>query len=353
MANPYFTCELEAWRSGTTLYGRMHYYRTGSHFYKDPSFPNPVMDLAGTTVADTVLGDKVREGVYVGDIYGGTYSRTVAGTGSRTVTYTAGSGTRSDFAGEWSETVGGFPGVYTAPNTPTVTAAIKSPTSLEITYGTTSFGTPSTGTVKLYGGTSTSPTTLLETKSTTGNSTFSYTGLTQNTAYYFKAVANNGQLSSNSKEFKITIPVVSTLYGSVNDETKRITKLYGSVAVPILYYRVASIANNPHLSVNIFNSVFSSSFPKLRVKQPTVFNVSGTTTNGSMYLRFSDNSYQTLASWTSFAQYQSACNYWGFGLYQPQNGNVSAVSYIGAIEHVAKRITKLYGSVNGEAKRIF
>ena len=120
MANANFTCVLDAWREGTTLYGRMHYYRSGSYFYKDLTFPNPTMNLGGTTYTDTAFGDRVRSGIYVGDVYTTTFSRTVSGTGTRTVTFTAGSGQRSDFAGTWNVDVGGFPGTYTAPNQPTV-----------------------------------------------------------------------------------------------------------------------------------------------------------------------------------------------------------------------------------------
>lgn len=247
-----------------------------------------------------------------------------------------------------------LPNPYVAPTTPTISATATSPTSITITYGTTSFGIPSTGTVTLYGGTTASPTTSIDTTNTTGNKTFTFSGLSPETTYYFRARANNGQLNSNySTEISVTTPLDKGLYGSVNGEAKRITKLYGSVTVPVYYYAVTSITNNPHLNVNRFNDAFSSSFPKLRVKQPTVFTVAGTTTNGSIFLRFSDNSYQTLAYWTSFAQYQSVCIHWGFGSWQPQNGNVSATSRIFDVKHVAKRITKLYGSVNDIAKQIF
>lgn len=144
MANQYFTCVLDAWRDGTTLYARMHYYRSGSYLYQDTSFPNPTIDLGGGVVyEDDTLGNAVRSGVYVGDIYGKTVSRTVSGTGSRTVTYTASSGLRSDFAGTWTATVSGFPGVNTQPAAPTVT--LKSKTYNSATFGVSlsSYGNPS------------------------------------------------------------------------------------------------------------------------------------------------------------------------------------------------------------------
>lgn len=144
MANQYFTCVLDAWRDGTTLYARMHYYRSGSYFYQDTAFPNPTIDLGGGVVyEDDTLGNAVRSGVYVGDIYGKTVSRTVSGTGSRSVTYTAGSGYRADFQGTWTATVDGFPGVNTQPAAPTVT--IKSKTHNSATFGVSlsSYGNPS------------------------------------------------------------------------------------------------------------------------------------------------------------------------------------------------------------------
>lgn len=144
MANQYFTCVLDAWRDGTTLYARMHYYRSGSYFYQDTAFPNPTIDLGGgVTYEDDTLGNAVRSGVYVGDIYGKTVSRTVSGTGSRSVTYTAGSGYRADFQGTWTATVDGFPGVNTQPAAPTVT--IKSKTHNSATFGVSlsSYGNPS------------------------------------------------------------------------------------------------------------------------------------------------------------------------------------------------------------------
>lgn len=143
MANQYFTCELEAWRDGTALYGRMHYYRTGTYHYQDSSFPNPTMNLGGTTYEDSGFGDWVRSGIDVGDVRTTTFSRTVSGTGTRTVTFTAGSGQRSDFAGTWSKDVYDFPGVYTEPSAPSVT--IKSKTYNSATFGVSiaSYGNPS------------------------------------------------------------------------------------------------------------------------------------------------------------------------------------------------------------------
>lgn len=142
MANANFTCVLDAWREGKRLYGRMHYYRSGSFFYQDQSFPNPTMNLAGTTYTDTDFGNRVRSGIYVGDVYSTTFSRTVAGTGDRTVTWSAGSGTRSDFAGTWSKTVN-FPTEYSAPTGFSVSVVQRYPEAVLFNVSVSSYGNPS------------------------------------------------------------------------------------------------------------------------------------------------------------------------------------------------------------------
>lgn len=120
---------------------------------------------------------------------------------------------------------------YTAPTTPTISAVVDSPTQITVTYGTTSFGNPSTGTIYLYGGTSAAPTTQIDSKTTTGNNTYVYSGLTPNTTYYFRSRASNGQLNSNySTEINVTTSAQAyKLYGPVSGQTKKINKLYGSV----------------------------------------------------------------------------------------------------------------------------
>lgn len=93
------------------------------------------------------------------------------------------------------------PSQAVAPTTPTVSASNPGTTnSNSVTWGTTSMGTPSSGTVYLYGGTSASPTTQLTTKTTTGNSTYTHSSLAANTKYYYRARANNGQWSNYSSD---------------------------------------------------------------------------------------------------------------------------------------------------------
>lgn len=77
------------------------------------------------------------------------------------------------------------------PNTPTISESFSNSTQNNITYGTTSFNGGTSGTVYLYGGTSTAPTTQINSKTTTGDTTYQHTGLTRNTRYYYRARAKN------------------------------------------------------------------------------------------------------------------------------------------------------------------
>ena len=102
MANPYFSCALDVWVSGNTVYARMHYWRSGTYTYTDSSFPTPSMTIDGTTYWDTDFANRVHSGIAVGDVYSTTFSKTVGSNGWKGASWSAGSGLRSDFAGDWS-----------------------------------------------------------------------------------------------------------------------------------------------------------------------------------------------------------------------------------------------------------
>ena len=133
-----------------------------------------------------------------------------------------------------------FDPTYTKPSTPTITnVSISSSTEIDVTVDLSSFGTPSTGTLTLYGDTNSTPTTSVGTSTSTGDTTFHVTGLTPDTVYYFRARANNGQLDSDYSTTTSgrTLPasVSPTLYGPVSDgvggyETEKVEKLYGPVS---------------------------------------------------------------------------------------------------------------------------
>lgn len=102
MANSYFTCILNATVSGNSITSWMNYKRSGSYFYQDTSFPTPTLTIAGTNYSDTGFRDTVRNGVYVGNVDPTHYTKSGLANGTYTVSFSAGSGQRSDFAGSWS-----------------------------------------------------------------------------------------------------------------------------------------------------------------------------------------------------------------------------------------------------------
>lgn len=185
---------------------------------------------------------------------------------SATVNWTYLGGT-TDPTGSGSFTVT-FPAGVVAPTTPTISATAVNTTTASVTYGTISFGTPSTGTVTLYGGTTANPTTVLDTYSSTGDHTFTHTGLTPGTTYYYRAKASNGQADSGySTELSVTIPThilygsvngasekIEKLYGSVNGASKEILKLYGSVAVQTTIGVTGSIRSGGAGNVTAFDA---------------------------------------------------------------------------------------------------
>lgn len=145
MANPNFTCTLNAWRSGQILYANMTYTRTDglTYTYQDSSFPDPTMDLgAGVVYTDTAFGNAVRDnGVNIGTYTSPTYSRTVAGSGQRTVTWTAGTGLRSDFAGTWTASVD-FPASTAPPSGLNITIAEVYKDGAKFNVSVSSYGSP-------------------------------------------------------------------------------------------------------------------------------------------------------------------------------------------------------------------
>lgn len=119
------------------------------------------------------------------------------------------------------------------PEQPEIKVEQTSATSVEVTYGTMSFGIPNTGTVTLYGDTSPNPTTVLDTQTTTGPHTFLHSNLTVGDTYYYRVIATNGQQSSDySVEVAVTIQGTTSpkTYGSVNSDATKITKMYGPVS---------------------------------------------------------------------------------------------------------------------------
>lgn len=96
-----------------------------------------------------------------------------------------------------------------APNTPSISGSTLSTTSNSISFSTTSWGFPNSGSLILYGDTSSTPNTIISMK-TAGSNTFTHTGLTAGTTYYYRAYATNGYKDSS---FSRTI-AITTRYES-------------------------------------------------------------------------------------------------------------------------------------------
>lgn len=209
---------------------------------------------------------------------------------------------------------------YKVPNAPTISVTNTSATVNRITYGTSSFNTPSTGTVYLYGGTASSPTTQLTTKTTTGNSNYDHTSRTGNTKYYYRARANNtGGWSSYSSEVSVitrpAAPTITTTAISAQSATIKMTvPSQGSAATMTLYYSVDGGAATS----------------------------AGTIASGgtkSVTLSFSPNTQHTVSTYLSNSTGNSTSNSITFTL--------GRIPFYGSVSGKTKSITKLYGSTGG------
>lgn len=119
---------------------------------------------------------------------------------------------------------------YIAPTTPTITVSEITASGAKATWGTTSFGNPSTGTVTLSIVDQLGITTQVASKTTTGNTANTVTSLAPGRQYTFVAVANNGQLSSTgSTQFTTKSSNFDKTYCSVNGKTKKVNKMYCSI----------------------------------------------------------------------------------------------------------------------------
>lgn len=117
-----------------------------------------------------------------------------------------------------------------APTKPTVSGT-SGVTSNTISYGTTSFGYPASGTVYLYGGTSSSPTTQLTSKTSTGTSSYTHSSLTANKRYYYRARAYNGKVYSDySTEVSVYTKAAAPTVSVSEVTAKTVTIAYSTSA---------------------------------------------------------------------------------------------------------------------------
>ena len=228
---------------------------------------------------------------------------------------------------------------YKVPANATVSASNSSATANSVTYGTSTFNNPSSGTVYLYGGTSASPTTQITSKTTTGNSTYSHTGLTGNTKYYYRSRAKNdgGWSAYSSDATAITRPANPTItINSLGHHTVSLSiksPSQGSAATMTAYYKVdgGSATSAGTISSGGSKTVQLSFNPQTQhTVTAYLSNSSGNSGEASSTFTTKIPFYAPVSSQSKMAK----------KLYCPVNGQ-------------AKKVQHLYGSVNGVAKKIF
>lgn len=231
---------------------------------------------------------------------------------------------------------------YKVPNDPTVSATNASASSNTVTYGTTGFNTPNSGTVYLYGGTAASPTTQIASKTTTGNSNYTHSSLTGNTKYYYRARAKNtGGWSSYSRDVEvITKPKAPTISAVVagGNKQKKITltincPTQGSAATMTAYYTVNGGSAVSAGTVGSGGSVTAN----ITAEPQTSYTIVAYLTNSS------GNSSTVSTTVTT-----------GLPLYGRISGSRKTIKKLYCSANgQAKLVKHLYGSVNGQAKKIF
>lgn len=221
-----------------------------------------------------------------------------------------------------------LPTAYSAPATPTVSAAPASynpSQAVQVTWGTSSFGTPSSGTVYLYGGTSSTPTTQLLNKTTTGNNIFVHNEpLVGNTNYYYRSRAYNGQLwsSYSAVASTTTYPAAPTITVNSID--------YKNVTLAI-----ASPSQGSALPMEIFYTVDGGT----AISAGTITPGNSNTVN----LTFLPNTTHTVNAYIQTTAGTSSV---------ATNTFKTELPFYGSVNGQTKEITKLYGSVNGQTKLI-
>lgn len=232
-----------------------------------------------------------------------------------------------------------------APTMPTVSAVLNDAnTTASVTWGTTSFGTPSSGTVYLYGDTTASPTNLLTYKTTTGDTTYSHTSLVANTAYYYRVSATNGLISSGySNDVSVTTkPGAPTITaGEVKQTTVVVnwsTGADGNAENKLVQYSLDG-SNWTTMTTVTTGSASSGTYTIENLTPDTSYTI-----QTRVY-----TSVGTAAGATLSVKTQATYKFYG------SVGGVSkkTVKWYGSVGGKTKAIVKIYGSLNGVTKRIF
>lgn len=257
-----------------------------------------------------------------------------------------------------------FPSGQTEPATPTISAVLNADETVSVTWGTTNLGNP-TGTVKLYGDTNADPSTELASKSTTGNTTFTHTGLNPGTTYYYKAYASNSVGNKTSSIVSVTTPEHAKLYGSVNGQTKRVKKLYGPIGVvnitnwslgsqtivpgfdPTTMTALDDMAGELTADITSIAVTYTASGHKLKAD----VNLS----DGKVIHYITDGPVEllTVVRLARLGCDASIVSGWRANDSYPSTNLSDTVTITSTYTSKSKKIKKLYGSVNGQTKLIY
>lgn len=145
---------------------------------------------------------------------------------------------------------------------------------------------------------------------------------------------------------------MAKLYGSVNGETKQITKLYGSSeALTDISYHISGSGPISSFSRSTFLSGFLAAYPAYKWKSngelssvalshnsPTLYTLDITTTNGTL----------TVSGLTS----STLSSTWGITLGAGMSG-AAGYTFTPSYTNQTREVTKLYGSASGLTKQIF
>lgn len=239
-----------------------------------------------------------------------------------------------------------IPAQQTAPNTPTVSVASNNTSnSLDITWGTSSFGNPNTGTAYIYSGTSASPTQMQYSKTTTGTSLWTNTGLAANTKYYYRARAKNTAdlWSSYSADATGVVRAAPATVSLSSYDSASATISYSASADGGYYDRYVQYSldgTNWSNAVTITGSgADSGTFTVSGLNPDTAYTIRTrmTTTAGSL-----NGSSISVTTKPAVAIYGSV------------NGQTKKIAKLyGSVNGETKLIKKLYASVNGVTKKVY
>lgn len=228
----------------------------------------------------------------------------------------------------------------------TVSAGTVTETTADINYSTSADGGFYNKTIEysIDGGMTWSTGATVSTGSASSGS-FTITGLSAGTTYSVQTRTTTTAGSSVGSTLSITTVTNVVLYGSVNGNTKKINKLYGPVSTQA--YIVTELSNNTNFDVDKFTSEWLA-YSNFAAIEPNGLYVGTNGKVGVVGSGYPPPPPEIIFSYTPGA-YNGEGAVWGFSQ-EPVGG--SFTSSLGSIS-VARKVSKLYGSVNGSAKLIY